>query len=131
MIAAALLLLAAAPATPDDIHCDDPMTQLELNICAGRAFTAADAEMNAQWKITAAAMKHADSTLEKGDPRPGYFTTLLAGQRNWLAFRDQQCLLESYAMRGGSAEPMVYSGCTETLTRARTAQLQALIETGN
>ena len=128
---AALLLLANAPATADDIHCDDPMTQLELNICAGRAFEAADVEMNAQWKITAATMKRADARLEKGDPRPGYFATLLAGQRAWLAFRGQQCLLESYAMRGGSAEPMVHSGCTETLTCARTAQLQALTETGN
>jgi len=124
---AALFLLAAGPA--ESLDCADAMTQYAMNMCARRDYEAADAEMNAQWKITTAGMKQRDHGLQPDDKRPKHFDTLLAGQRAWLTFRDQHCLLAGFAMRGGSAEPMVHSGCMETLTRARTAQLKSLVET--
>ena len=64
----------------------------------------------------------------KRDTRPGYFDTLLAGQRAWLTYRDQHCRSEGYTMRGGSAEPMVASQCKAKLTRARTEQLKDLMQ---
>ena len=53
---------------------------------------------------------------------------LLACQRAWLTYRDAQCLIEGYAARGGSMEPMLLSGCIARLTMARTQALRDLIE---
>lgn len=127
---AALLLLLAAPADATD--CDGDSPQQMLNICAANAAQSADAEMSAQWKLTAAEMKRRDAGVDrKFDRQPGYFTTLLASQRAWLSYRDQQCLVESFEMRGGSGAPQIHGGCMHRLTRERLAQLKALIETGN
>lgn len=127
MILAFLLLLAATTQDPE-IDCENAMAQQELNICAYRDYEQADAALNAQWKLTEAAMKAQDAGLDRSyDKRPGYYDTLLAAQKAWLIYRDRHCEAEGYAMRGGSAEPMVNSGCLATLTRARTAELQALI----
>lgn len=126
---AALLLSAAAP-TVDATDCDDNSPQQMLNICAANAAQAADQEMNAVWKRVAAEMKRRDSEIDrKTDRDPLHFDTLLAGQRAWLTYRDKQCLLASFEMRGGSGAPQIHGGCFHTLTRARIAELQTLVET--
>lgn len=128
MILSTLLALAAATQDPE-IDCDNAMAQFELNACAYKEFERADAAMNAQWKVTAARMKAIDADFDRTqDNRPGYFDTLLAAQRAWLTYRDKHCASEGYTMRGGSAEPMVISGCQTQLTEARTKQLKDLIE---
>ena len=128
MILSTLLLLAASAQEPE-IDCDNAMAQFELNACAYKEFERADAAMNAQWKVTSERMKVIDADFDRTqDDRPGYFDTLLAGQRAWLTYRDKHCASEGYTMRGGSAEPMVISGCQTQLTEVRTKQLQELIE---
>lgn len=128
MIIASLLLLSAAAAEPG-VDCENAMAQPDLNACAYQEYERADAALNAQWKLTAAAMKAQDRDFDRSyDKRPGYYDTLLAAQRAWLTYRDKQCASEGYAMRGGSAEPMVISGCMATLTAQRTKELKALIE---
>lgn len=86
-----LLLQSAEPPVPG-WNCDDPMVQQEMNWCAAQDYAAADAELNAQWKITAAAMKARDADFaESGqaeyDSREGYFESLLEAQRGWLRYR--------------------------------------------
>lgn len=128
MIFASLLLLSAIAADPA-LDCENAMAQPDLNACAYRDYERADAAMNVQWKVTAAKMKEIDAGFDRTyDKRPGYSETLLAAQRAWLTYRDNHCAGEGYAMRGGSAESMVISGCRAQLTEARTAQLKALIE---
>ena len=128
MILATLIALAAAAQEPE-VDCDNAMAQFELNACAYKEYERADAAMNAQWKVTAARMKEIDADFDRSqDNRPGYFDTLLAAQRAWLTYRDQHCASEGYTMRGGSAEPMMISGCQTQLTEARTKQLKELIE---
>jgi uncharacterized protein YecT (DUF1311 family) len=127
---AALLLMAAAPG--QSMNCDDALTQLQMNQCARADFEAADAALNAQWRLTTADMRDQDKDHNPGqDSYPGYFTTLQAAQRAWLTFRDRHCLVESFQARGGSMQPMLISGCMAELTRARTAQLKSLTETGH
>lgn len=130
---AALLLLAAGPAVdPDATDCDDNSPQQMLNICAANAAQAADYELNLVWKRVAAEMKRRDAQIDrKTDREPGFFDTLLASQRAWLTYRDRQCLLASFEMRGGSGASQIHGGCFHELTRARIAQLNALIQTGN
>lgn len=130
---AALLLLAATPAVdPDATDCDDNSPQQMLNICAANAAQAADYELNLVWKRVAAEMKRRDTEIDRSyDKQPGFFDTLLASQRAWLTYRDKQCLLASFEMRGGSGAPQIHGDCFHELTRARIAQLNALIQTGN
>ena len=51
---------------------------------------------------------------------------LLASQRAWISYRDAQCELEGFSMRGGTAEPLMVSSCLETLTKQRTEELKRL-----
>ena len=127
MIFTALLMMAAAQDRAVD--CDNAMAQPDLNACAYQEYERADAALNAQWKLTAAAMKAQDREFDRTqDNRPGYYDTLLAAQRAWITYRDKHCASEGYTMRGGSAEPMMISGCMRTLTEQRTKDLKALIE---
>jgi uncharacterized protein YecT (DUF1311 family) len=87
--------------------------------------------LNAQWKITAAAMKARDAgsaNYRGDDTRAGYFESLLEAQRAWLRYRDAHCRTEGYIARGGSMEPMLVSGCKAHLTRMRTEELKALVD---
>jgi len=127
VIAGALLLLAAAPG----LNCADRdrADQSTLNMCAYRDFQRADAALNAEWSRVVADVKQRDRDLDRSyDRQPGWFDTLLAGQRAWLTWRDRQCELESFQARGGSMQPMLASGCKAALTEARTTQLKSLIE---
>ncbi|WP_260582831.1 lysozyme inhibitor LprI family protein [Sphingopyxis sp. PET50] len=126
MIAAMLFALAVAAQEPE-IDCENPQYQVEMNYCAGRDYDAADAELNAQWKLTVAALKARDKDIDRSyDTQPTHYDTLIASQRAWLTYRDQHCLSESFAARGGSMAPMLHSGCMARLTKERTAELEEL-----
>ena len=127
MILIAALALAAA--VEEEPNCKDPRWQSEMNECAYIEYEKADAAMNAEWKPLLAIMKDRDKDFERnGDDRPGYVAALLDGQRAWLKFRDAHCVSEGYFARGGSMEPLVINGCLEAVTKARTKQLQELLE---
>lgn len=120
-----LLLMAAAAGLPS--NCNNAQTQTEINVCAAEDYKAADAQLNRQRAQTSAIMKEQDKGGDGAkDGRPGYHQALLDAQRAWLGFRDAHCRIEGYAMRGGSGEAMLVSGCLAEVTRARTAQLKAL-----
>lgn len=123
----ALLMMTAAPAA-SDWNCDDPVAQQEMNYCAAQEFHAADAELNAQWKIVIEQMKQADRQIgpDFEDGRPGYHETLLQAQRAWIKYRDGQCASEGYKFRGGSLEPFIVAGCRTRLTKQRTQELREL-----
>jgi len=123
MIATLLALIAAAQEPPLD--CRDPQTQHDMNQCAARDFEAADRALNEVWPQVVAYVRAQDEGAD--DDRPSGEDRLRAAQRAWLAFRDAHCAVDSYAMRGGSAEPLLYNGCRARITEARTAQLRALI----
>ena len=123
------LALAAAQQNPaDEYHCATPETQnqLEMNMCAGLDFEAADRELNVAWREAIADARAADREVDRRyDQRPSEEAKMREAQRAWLLFRDAQCTVEGYEeARGGSMEPMVYSGCRARLTRERTAQLR-------
>lgn len=135
MIATLLLLLAQPSGLPEcDQEAADRGVQQEMNICAARDYAKADAELNAQWKLTRDAMKARDEQWSEyntpdRDNRPGYFDTMLEAQRAWIAYRDAHCRSEGYFARGGSLEPLLVSTCKTSLTQERTRQLRELAET--
>ena len=120
----ALLMLAAVP-----LDCDDPITQIDMTMCAQAAFERADAELNKAWKPAYAEMQRLDREYQTaGEGLLGYAPALLASQRAWIAYRDAQCEVESQENRGGSGQPMVYSLCKERLTQERTMFLRGLLK---
>lgn len=120
-----LLLLVGEPA----LDCENAMTQADMNQCAFEDYQVADAELNVQWKKSAAAMRLRDENFESEyDTRSGYFETMLEAQRAWLAYRDAHCRSEGYFARGGSMEPLLVSSSLAHLTRLRTTQLSELVE---
>lgn len=129
MLAPLALVLAAAP-QDREVNCEEAWTQNDLNYCAHQDYMEADAALNAQWSLTAEEMRRMDRETEEDrmewDDRPGYFDSLLEGQRAWLGYRDAHCRSEGYWARGGSMEPMLVSGCLAALTRMRTEQLREL-----
>lgn len=125
----AVLAIAASgmpAAAQEQLNCANPGPQMEMNMCAWQAFEKADAELNQVWKEAQAAAKALDAREIKPYLR-GAAKALLDGQRGWIAYRDGQCELAGWEMHGGSAEPMVKSGCLEQLTKARTKELKEFV----
>jgi uncharacterized protein YecT (DUF1311 family) len=130
MIAILLLALAtqgSLDARARDYGCNDAQTQLAMNMCAELDFERADAELNAAWREAIAGTRISDREIDRqSDRRPTGEAKMREAQRAWLVFRDAQCTVEGYdEARGGSMEPMVYSGCRARMTRERTAQLRS------
>ncbi|MGE4322109.1 MAG: lysozyme inhibitor LprI family protein [Sphingobium sp.] len=124
MIAPMFLLAAMGAPAP---ACDAPVSQADMNLCARRDYEAADAQLNAEWRKATATMKARDEAAgPPTDRQPTYAAALLQSQRAWLSYRDAQCRLAGYSMRGGTAEPLTVSTCLEQLTRTRIQQLKDL-----
>jgi uncharacterized protein YecT (DUF1311 family) len=118
--------LAALPARAQDIDCANAMAQHELNQCAYADWEAADAALNAAYGRAIALLKQWDAGLPVEER--GGAEALRNAQRAWIAFRDQACAAEGYAMKGGSAEPLLVYGCMRQLTIERTGHLTAMVE---
>ncbi|MEM8731767.1 MAG: lysozyme inhibitor LprI family protein [Pseudomonadota bacterium] len=110
----ALVCASLAPPAVAQAACPGT-TQIELNACAQAEYQAADAELNAAWRVT----KPFFDGLGLG-------ANLLDAQRKWLAFRDAECATEAALYSGGSIQGMIYSTCLTRLTKARSADLRAL-----
>ncbi len=124
----ALLLLATLPALPvaaQTPDCANPVTQMDMNICAEEDWQAADEDLNTTYSEVMAAMKQMDADLPE-DLR-GAEDALRTAQRAWISYRDANCTAAGFKMRGGSAEPLLVYGCLRQLTEARTEELQDLV----
>ena len=119
-----LLLLPLSLAAQDQLNCAAPQTQTDMNICAGRAFEAADAALNAAYKTAMAEMKATDANLPP--ELKGAAKALREGQRAWITYRDKACEAYGFLARGGSLESMLVGSCRTDVTRARTKELRDL-----
>jgi uncharacterized protein YecT (DUF1311 family) len=119
------LLCLAAPAAAQGIDCSQAMAQQDLNACAYADWEAADTALNAAYQEAMALLQSWDARLP-ADERGGA-DRLRAAQRAWITFRDNACAAEGYAMKGGSAEPLLVYGCMRLLTVERTGHLAAMV----
>jgi uncharacterized protein YecT (DUF1311 family) len=105
---------SAAPAfqAVDCAHADD---QASMNICAEQRFKAADAKLNAAYHALFAKVN------------PATRIQLQAAQQAWLAYRNAECTFETAATIDGSIHPMIVAGCLESMTRAQTKRLDAML----
>ena len=110
---------------------------LPLTVALGLALAASSASAQSQTAMNASAaqdLQRADRALTSqytttmGRLSPASRTLLRNAQRSWISFRDQQCRVEASGVQGGSAYPMVHSGCLARLTNERTQQLRTLAQ---
>jgi len=120
-----LSLALALAAQEPQLDCDNAMSQMEMNACAGQDFEAVDAELNRIWPGLIAHAREMDREIDRRyDQRPGYEEVLRDAQRAWVTFRDAECTWSAYGeARGGSMESMSYNACRADLTRQRIRQL--------
>jgi uncharacterized protein YecT (DUF1311 family) len=116
------VLLWAAPASPQDQpDCTSPQTQTDMNTCADQDFAKADEELNSVWEDAKTNSENDDETGEQSK-------ALQDAQRNWLAYRDSECIVEGLAAAGGSMQPMLISSCKAQMTNDRVKQLHEYID---
>ncbi len=127
LVARMALLFLPAAASAQEVSCADAVTQLDLTLCAERAWKLADEDLNLAYGFARTLMRQIDADLPAQDRQAE--ASLRAAQRAWITFRDAGCASEGFRVHGGSMEPMVVHACRERVTRARTEELRALAET--
>jgi uncharacterized protein YecT (DUF1311 family) len=121
----AFVCLTGQSATAQDIDCSKAMVQADLNQCAHDDWAKADARLNDAYQNAMALLEDWDAGLPTNER--GGADALREAQRAWIVFRDKGCEAEGYAMKGGSAEPLVIYGCMRTVTLQRAVQLENLV----
>lgn len=111
------------PAMAGAQSCSHPegLDQSGMNQCAVWAWEVEDENLNQAYKAAMALLKRWDADLS-ADERGGA-DALKEAQRAWITFRDKACEAEGYAMKGGSAEPLLVYGCMRQLTMERANHL--------
>ncbi len=124
----ALLLAAAAALVPLSARadCADATAQADLTQCAYLKWLEADASLNLAYSLARGAAKSIDLALPAHDR--GAERALREGQRGWIIMRDESCKALAWAMKGGSAEPMLRHGCMARLSQERAAFLRGFAE---
>lgn len=94
-------------------NCSAPMTQADMNFCAGESFRGADAELN---RVYNQFINNLSASRRE---------RLIDAQLAWISYRDATCELEGNSVRGGSLQPLYITTCKTSLTQTRTQELVA------
>lgn len=93
-------------------ECD--ANQASMNQCAGKEYTALDAELNTQYKAQMAYLT-----------TPARKKALQDAQKKWIAFRDADCQYQVGKREdGGSLWPLSQTQCLSAHTKVRVEQLK-------
>ena len=111
-----LFFVASALGQGKKPPCSDLSTQVEMNICAGKEYKAADASLNRVYQQLVALLEPEDKSQLK------------AAQTSWIKYRDTNCEFVADQYKGGSIRPMIYGLCLADVTRNRTSELKVQIE---
>lgn len=117
------LMMASSVEAQEAGPCDDAQTTIEIGECVSKAYKAADAELNTVWKEVM-------GTFAKNDYMPAadlktWKETLLASQRAWIKFKEEDCETVRYEWWGGSGASNAIVFCLLDHTTARTKDLKA------
>jgi len=120
-----LAFLPFSPASAQNTaNCDNPVSQMEMTLCAERDWQAADAELNTVYKAAMEKMREMDGYLP--DSLKGATEALRDAQRAWVPYRDKACAAYGFLARGGTLEPQLIYVCRAQLTRTRVNELNEL-----
>jgi uncharacterized protein YecT (DUF1311 family) len=110
LIGGAVFSVSAQEKKPDP--CPDAQSQFEMNQCAGKAYKAADAELNQVYQKLVAILDDEEKAQLKNV------------ETAWLKYRDANCEFAADQFKGGSIRPMIHAFCLADMTRNRTAEIK-------
>jgi len=110
---------AIAQRKKNSAPCANPLTQFDMNQCAGKAYRAADETMNQVYgKLFS--MLNDDEKAQ-----------LREAQLAWLKYRDTNCEFVADEYKGGSIRPLIQATCLADMTKKRTTELKTQIKERN
>jgi uncharacterized protein YecT (DUF1311 family) len=117
------LLVTAAAFAEDQPICPDAQTTIEIGECVSKEYDKADAELNAVWKKVMASFKKNDYLPAEAVKE--WKDTMLAAQRDWIAFKEADCDAVGFEWYGGTGQGNAITFCLLGHTTARTKDLKA------
>lgn len=131
-------LAVAQQPVPTQSPCDEkPISQRQMDECAGFQYKQADAHLNkvyrnaVQYMTAGLARAHNQGDQKQIKYEGTAIASLKEAERAWISYRDIQCKAAAQQYEGGSMAPMIYSQCLTTLTEHRTADLKSIYEDGD
>lgn len=100
-----------AGAIAQDLNCNSPQTQAEMNYCSGLDYEKADRKLNQVYQRLQPELTTANRQY------------LVNAQRAWIKFRDSDCELARSQFEGGSIAPLIQNTCLTEATDQRTRHL--------
>ena len=97
-----------------NLDCKTAKVQMEMNYCADRDFKSADRKLNTVYRRLLGASDSKEQALLK------------AAERDWIAYRDSECALETAGSMGGSMHLTEFSVCLTQKTEAHMKDLEEL-----
>ena len=111
---AILVLVTAGFAQDQKKHpCPNAQTQGELNVCWGKEYKAADAQLNQVYQQFISKLDEEEQAQLK------------TAQLAWLKYRDANCDFVADQYKGGTMRPMIAAICLAEVTDNRTTELKA------
>jgi uncharacterized protein YecT (DUF1311 family) len=99
--------------------CASAQSQAEMNICAGKEYKSADAELNQVYQKLSSILNDEEKSQLK------------EAENAWIRYRDLNCEFVADQYKGGSIRPMIHGLCLSDVTRNRTAELRSQIKDRN
>ena len=118
--AAALQSASTVNAQPKGPNCKNPITQMEFNICAGRAAYRSDKALNQAYQKVRQEYR---DRYEQKSYRTKRLNQLTDAQLAWIKYRDTNCKWQAGKYEGGSIQPQIYASCVKDMTDRRTQEL--------
>jgi len=122
---AAFVLAFAGPALAQEVPgCENATSNVEIGMCASKAYQAEDKELNDIWpKVLAYIDSQAD--YMPADALQKWKTTIVAAQKAWVTFKESDCGAVEYEWWGGSGAGIAETSCLYAHTAQRVEDLKS------
>lgn len=121
---AAFLIAVAGPAFAQDVPgCENAGSNVEIGNCVYAAYQKADKELNDLWPKV---ISYIDSQSDyvPADALGKWKATIVAAQKAWVTFKEQDCGAVQYEWWGGSGAGIAQTSCLYAHTAQRVEDLK-------
>jgi uncharacterized protein YecT (DUF1311 family) len=116
LLVLAVLGIGSAQAQEKKDPCADAQSQAEMNMCWGKEYKAADAQLNKTYQDFMSKLDESEKVQLK------------SAQLAWLKYRDANCEFVADQYKGGTMRPMIAAICLADVTNARVNELKSQIK---
>lgn len=123
LLAAAFVTIAGSAFAQDVPGCEDATSNVEIGNCVYAAYQKADKELNAIWpKVLAYIDTQGD--YMPADAMQKWKAMIVAAQKAWVSFKEQDCGAVQYEWWGGSGASIAETSCLYAHTAQRVEDLK-------